>query len=65
MYKELTMGICDLKKKLTGNIVLITGANSGIGYETALDLAKRGAEVILACRSIDRVSLILAGTFWS
>lgn len=36
----------------TGKIALITGANSGIGYFTALELARAGATVILGCRNI-------------
>ena len=35
----------------TGRVAVVTGANTGIGYETALALAKKGAHVILACRS--------------
>jgi NAD(P)-dependent dehydrogenase (short-subunit alcohol dehydrogenase family) len=35
----------------TGKIAVITGANSGIGYPTALELARAGAQVIIAGRS--------------
>lgn len=38
----------------TGRTVVVTGANSGIGFETSRELARNGARVILACRSIDR-----------
>ncbi|KAL4419280.1 hypothetical protein ABPG77_008330 [Micractinium sp. CCAP 211/92] len=37
-----------------GLVVVVTGPTSGIGKETAAELAARGAQVILACRSISR-----------
>ncbi|HTJ89960.1 MAG TPA: SDR family NAD(P)-dependent oxidoreductase [Acidocella sp.] len=33
-----------------GKFAVVTGANSGIGYDTALELARAGAEVIIASR---------------
>ena len=39
---------------LTGKTAIVTGANSGTGFETALELARNGAKVILACRSASR-----------
>lgn len=37
-----------------GRIAIVTGANSGLGYETALALAKKSIHVIMACRSQQR-----------
>ncbi len=34
--------------------VVITGANAGIGFEAALNLAGRGAHILMACRSLDK-----------
>ncbi|ODN97882.1 hypothetical protein I350_07517 [Cryptococcus amylolentus CBS 6273] len=38
----------------SGKVVLITGGNSGTGYATALALYNAGANVTIACRSLDR-----------
>ena len=53
----ITGAICRSTKRLDGKEAIIAGANTGIGYETALEFAKRGARVILACRDIAKARL--------
>jgi 3-oxoacyl-[acyl-carrier protein] reductase len=45
---------------LTGKIALVTGASQGIGRACAVDLAKRGATVALAARSLDKLEALAA-----
>lgn len=45
---------------LTGKVIIVTGANSGIGYEAAEEFARKGAQTILACRNMDKAQAALA-----
>ncbi|OTF74916.1 retinol dehydrogenase 12-like protein, partial [Euroglyphus maynei] len=40
--------------RIDGKIVLITGANSGIGLEATYQLCRRGAKVIMCCRDVEK-----------
>lgn len=44
-------GKCDYVADMTGDVVIVTGGNSGIGKQAALRLARQGATVVLACRN--------------
>ncbi|XP_053688780.1 retinol dehydrogenase 14-like [Sabethes cyaneus] len=52
-YLHLTSGKIPSSRNIEGKTILITGANAGIGKETARDLAKRGARIIMACRNME------------
>jgi hypothetical protein len=43
----------------SGRIAIVTGANSGLGSETALALAAKGAHVVLACRDVTKAQSAL------
>lgn len=47
---------CDPKHRIDGKVVIVTGANSGLGKATTEDLALRGGKIYMACRSIDKGS---------
>ena len=47
--EEVTAGL-----DLSGSTALVTGCNSGLGYETMRVLALRGAHVTMACRNLDK-----------
>ncbi|KAH6926873.1 hypothetical protein HPB50_022642 [Hyalomma asiaticum] len=56
VYSRLTVGKCTSNKDMTGRTVIITGANTGIGKETAKELARRNARVIMACRNPEKAA---------
>jgi retinol dehydrogenase-12 len=57
VYKIARGGrISGKKLSLTGKTVIVTGSNSGIGYETAKFAFAHGATVVMACRSAHRMS---------
>lgn len=41
---------------MSDRVAVITGANAGLGYQTALQLARDGMTVVMACRSLDRAA---------
>lgn len=44
----------------TGRVAVVTGANTGIGFETARALCRKGATVVLACRNQTKAQAALA-----
>lgn len=39
---------------LTGRVAVVTGGNAGLGFRSVLELARKGARVVIACRSVDK-----------
>jgi retinol dehydrogenase 13 len=47
-------GVFKNKIRADNKVVIITGSNTGIGKETAMEMARRGAHVYMACRDMTR-----------
>lgn len=54
LKNHLSGGSCPSKAKIHGKTVVITGANTGIGKETARELARRGGRIIMGCRDMTK-----------
>jgi len=42
---------------LTGKVIIITGANAGLGFEASKELSRKGATVIMACRNMEKATV--------
>ncbi|XP_026034577.1 retinol dehydrogenase 13 [Astatotilapia calliptera] len=51
---RMTGGRCPSKATINEKTVVITGANTGIGKETARELARRGGRIIMGCRDMEK-----------
>jgi NAD(P)-dependent dehydrogenase (short-subunit alcohol dehydrogenase family) len=54
MGNKLVHPVVDLSDK----VAVVTGGNTGIGYETAKALAEMGAHTFIACRSQERAAAV-------
>lgn len=56
-FREYQWGwVRNNSSSLDGKIFIVTGANTGLGFETTKALASRGATVIMACRNEDKAN---------
>ena len=51
-------GKCKIAHDMSGKLIIITGASSGLGKYTALELVNKGAKVIFACRNEEKTKNI-------
>ena len=70
VVRKITQFWCKMGARLSypevdqsGRVAVVTGGNTGIGYETAKGLAVLGAHVVIACRSEERARNV-SGSHW-
>ncbi|MGD9713389.1 MAG: SDR family NAD(P)-dependent oxidoreductase, partial [Thermomicrobiales bacterium] len=54
-----------MSRELEGQVALVTGASRGVGYYMALELAKAGADIVVAARSEQVWDPKLPGTIYT
>lgn len=63
LYLVHSKGVCRSTQTLEGKTIIVTGGNAGIGKETAKELARRKARVILACRNLEKADKAMQEIF--
>ena len=54
LYRRLVVGNSFKAVRVDDKVYIITGSNTGLGYETAREIVRMGGRVVMACRTVDK-----------